>query len=219
MSYLFLDIETVPVGLPDWQSVKAPANYKDPEKIAEYQRENADAEWRSRSFSPMKGRVLCVGLAVDDGPVEVFADWVGQEDWRVMLEVERWLGHQGRGLLECSPVTWNGVHFDIPFMRKRAAKAEAYKLAKMMKVPKPWDSLDMMARWTEGGRGADQYAKLDDVADFFGVKRDNPISGADVADYWLTGRVAEIEQHVRDDVETLRAVARAMGRAGFWSAR
>ena len=76
MKTVFFDIETIPCQLPGVldefkAAVTAPAQYKKPESIAEWLKENRDSEgeaaWLKTSFDGGMGHVVCIGLAVDDG--------------------------------------------------------------------------------------------------------------------------------------------------------
>jgi uncharacterized protein YprB with RNaseH-like and TPR domain len=243
---IYLDIETLPTGHPPeptpyvapelgpWD-MRPPGNYRDPNKILAWQEDafnrhmvahreahekahtDAVGHWRSGGLDAMRGRVVCCGIALDDGPVDVLVesrmDAEKGQDRDLVAEVEEVLmSHRG------PIVTYNGLGFDQPYLMRRALKWGFTDLAKRVRPPKPWESHDCLVAWLAGERDPNRRkgATLDNVAAFLGVDRSaNPISGADVLDRYLAGDLEAIVAHNRDDVHVLRQVARRMMAAGM----
>ena len=202
--YLYLDIETIPLGEPDPTQVKPPANYKDPEKIYAYQAENAERIWREGSLDPMRGRVCAVAMAVDDDPVEAI---VFAEEREALLWIQSCIDDGGW-------ITYNGNRFDRPFIAKRAAAHGLHALAQAARPRTPYAPGDLMLTWLMGSR---EYSgqSLSAVARFFGIERPKTIDGGEILDAWQEGRWGDIVEHVADDVETLRAVHDRMLACGW----
>jgi hypothetical protein len=241
---VYLDIETLPMGEPPAdpepeplglpEDLAPPAHYKDEAKIAAWRDaawgkhvERSQAahqaacaatreEWAKGSLNPMKGRVLCVGVASGTRPPTVI---MREDERQVLEELQAGLlaltkpGPDGYGK-RLKVWTWNGNGFDRPFLAKRALRHGLHPLAGMMRIQKKYDAGDLMEVWSMGDRrGA---AKLDDVAAFLGIDRsDNPIGGAQVLKTHLAGGAETIAAHCRDDVATLRAVHEHMRAAGW----
>lgn len=209
--YLYLDIETIPLGEPDPTQVRVPANYKDPEKIYAYQAENAERIWREGSLDPMRGRVCAVAMAVDDAPVEatVFAEERDALSWISDFCLCDAGGGYGDVL-----ITYNGNRFDRPFLAKRAAAHGLHALARHARPRTPYAPGDLMLTWLMGSR---EYSgqSLSAVARFFGIERPKTIDGGEILDAWQEGRWGDIVEHVADDVETLRAVHDRMLACGW----
>ena len=242
---IYLDIETLPDGEPDYTGLTDPSEIvvmhddpeikpdgrlKDPEKIAadierkraalqEQRREAAvkaravvEDEWRRGSLTALRGRVLCVGIAVESaGPKVLMED---TEEATLEL-LERGLMHYRKQ----GPIrlwTWNGGRFDRPFLARRALRHGLYDLARLARIEKPWLADDLYQVWSMG----DQRAKgrLDDVCDLLGISRAaNPIDGSEVLDRYLAGDLDAIVEHCIDDVRVLQLVGEQFRRAGWLS--
>jgi hypothetical protein len=92
----------------------APANYKDPVKVAAYI-EDARREWLAKAaLSPLTGSILLAAVAEDDGPVEFIE---GDEAAVVRGMLDRLTATIAQGG-RC--VGFNCHHFDLPYLRQRA---------------------------------------------------------------------------------------------------
>lgn len=213
MTRLFLDIETLPLGEPDPEQVEPPKNYKDPDKIAAYQADKALDAWKTGSLDALRGRVLCVGVAVDERPATVMHD----DDERQLLSdlQDGILYYAQSGPVDI--VTYNGGAFDRPFLARRALVHGLDALAAWARVRKPWEAgTDLLELWRMGDRRA--RGTQADVAAALGIDTAaNPISGAEVADRYLAGDIDAILEHCRQDVIELREIWRRMDAAG-WTA-
>lgn len=128
MSFLYIDIETIPgPSKPSPADVSVPASYKKPESIKAYQQNNVETEWRKQSLHPLKGRILCVGWAVDDGPVDTA---VFEDEVRLMSMLSRVVESQ-------KTLTWFGHNvagFDLPWIKLRAVKYGFDHLANSIRI-------------------------------------------------------------------------------------
>lgn len=206
MNYIYIDIETGPANNagefePEF---KAPGNLKDPVKIEAAIAEKR-AEWLDKlALSAVTGRVLAVGLAIEEGPVTLICE----EDegallrhlWLVLREVPTAKDYRLCG--------WNLAGFDLPFLQRRSwihgiqppnwiyfsAQRPSYYHADLMKI------------WA--GETLDRIS-LDTAARLFklGAKTG---SGKDFAELLKTDRDAAMA-YLRQDIELTRKVAKAMG--------
>jgi DNA polymerase elongation subunit (family B) len=172
-------------------------------------REAAVEAWRKGSLSPLAGRVLCVGVAVEDaGPVVIMEDTEEATLSKLEKGLARYRDQRPRLW------TWNGGRFDRPFLAKRALRHKLYTLAGICRIEKPWLADDLYQVWGMG----DQRAKgrLDDVCDLLGISRDgNPIDGSEVLDRYLAGDLDAIREHCIDDVRVLQLIGREFRAAGW----
>lgn len=242
---IYLDIETIPEGAPDYGDIPEPGSIvvmhddpgisvdkrlKDPEKIAAdverkraalqdqrredalKAREKAEAEFRKGSLDCMRGRVLCVGIAVDTGGPKVLMEDTEEE---TLTLLEKGLDHYSRkSNVRLRLWTWNGFGFDRGWLARRASRLKLYSLARRMKVDKKWLADDLMEVWKMGSFS--QKAKLDDVCDFYGIGRAaNPIGGAEVYDRYLAGDLDAIREHCIDDVRVLQLLHKEFDLSGW----
>jgi uncharacterized protein YprB with RNaseH-like and TPR domain len=224
VSTIFLDCETLPdlsMAPDDRRALaegKVPANYSKPETIEKWIAENAEEAWRSTALDATRGRILCVGLIVDDGEPWVLWNEDGTLDGeRVVLErLDDVLAQNHPARV----VAHNGHGFDFPWLARRAMRHDLPRLSKHFKVGKPWEAkhlVDTLEVWAAPDR-ATRGGSLDAICRFLGLNRGaNPISGADVYQRWVDGDHDAIRDHVLDDVRQLRAVHRRFVACGWWS--
>lgn len=195
MRYLILDLATAP--LPDAErylegTVRAPGNYKDPEKIAAYIAE-AQAERLSAAALDLDlARITALGFAI--GPtvidVRVCRD---EQDERLLIE-------DVASLLTPMPtvITFGGFNFDLPLVMRRA---------KYLGIPFPVINLDryksphvdlcevLSDRNPQRRRSLQFYAKRLGWTDLTKI-----LSGAEEAQVPVTGRWDDLEASIRHDV-------------------
>ena len=209
MHKLYIDLETTPGPVkPDPASIAAPANYKDPDKIRAYQESSVESEWRKESLCSLKGRVICIGWAVDDDPAQTLL--IDNEDVLLSKFLDAVLpifsDHEG--------VDWIGFNlrtFDLNWLRHRAYKYQIPALA--IQIPfQRYDKrvIDLREVWN----GADYQGRgtLSEIADFLGIEgKKDGMDGSKVCGMWQEGRMEEIAAYCRQDVELTRNLARRMG--------
>jgi len=202
MRRIFLDIETIPGPVkPDPSEVEAPANYKDPEKIRAYQEAGVDKAWRGQALDSLKGSIICIGFAEDDGPTRAF---VGDES-DVM---EKFAAFCRPSMTLPEIIGFNLRQFDILWLRHRAYRYGLNDLATSL----PWQRydkrvLDLREVWTGGdprGRGT-----LDEICKFVGLGGKSG-SGSQVFEMWQAGRLDDIAEYCRDDVRLTRELWKTM---------
>lgn len=211
-SILTLDLETLPSDPDGWvprEPIEAPANYKDPEKIAAYVAAKSDEAHAKTSFDVHQGRLLCIGYALDDDPPNVSYH---PEDVPRMLTDLHDAFREGlrRGNGRCAIVGFNIAGFDAPWIWRLAVK-HRHPLAQVFPFTKWGDGLvDVMLLWS--ATNPREFAKLSTIAAFLDLAgKPEGITGASVWPMYQEGRHAEIRAYCAGDVETVRAVYRRIG--------
>lgn len=199
MTYTYIDIETIPdqsEGALERakESIKIPANYKNPDTIAAYIEENAQEAWEKTALDGWKGHVACI---VENNEKWAIGD-VGSE--KVMLQ------DFFNQMQESTLVGHNIIGFDIPFLTKRA-------LVLGVKLPpehiwprnlKPWDNrvFDTMLQLGNGK----EFISLDNLARNLGIKGKGSTTGKQVHYMWQNGLHDEIAEYCADDVRIVREI-------------
>lgn len=215
-----LDIETCPSQSQELKAeilanVKAPAQYKKPESIAEWIKENGEAEaeaaWRRTSFDGAYGHICVIGLALDDDePIAIYEDEWHASEAPVLRRAFEWIDAACAAHPNVRPVFigHNLVEFDLRFLFQRAVVLGVKPSRHIPFYAKPWDDsvFDTMARWA----GVKDRVKLDKLAKACGLKGKDGIDGSMVWDYVRDGRIAEIAEYCKQDVALARAIYRRM---------
>ena len=223
MGIIVLDIEVLkqdpePFMVKDQSEIRAPANYKDPDKIAAYIEQAAASQVddlrNKSSLEPLLGgTVFAVGIAVNtDAPKALLAptgDEAGERE--VLAKLQAGLkAHEGKLL-----VTWNGARYDLEFLRKRALRHGLYELARRCYFDKPWarGHIDLFPVWQGNNREA--VGKLHQVCSFLGIESDDKVAGGQISDLYLAGMVDAVRDHVLEDVRLTRELFYRFRSAGW----
>jgi predicted PolB exonuclease-like 3'-5' exonuclease len=220
---LGIDIETIPTSRADViaryvAKVEPPGQYKKPESIAQWWASEGDAKKQEAiartALDGTWGEIICIGLYVNDEPAEVLtrdgtehalltrfgeiveakckaADHSG-DMWQI---VTRWIGH-------------NIIDFDLRFLWQRQ-KLLGVKLPFNLPMQRNQSNVyDTMKEWA----GYKERVSMKDLELAFGIGRDDPLplGGAEVFQAYQNGRIADIAEHCRVDVENLRGIYRKM---------
>lgn len=205
---IVFDIETGPAPddvierhMPEFE---APANYKDPEKIARVLDEKRAVFKERAALSPLTGEVLAVGAWIDGSYQSAIRGIGGYETEADVLEWF-WAQVHEQSIL----IGFNSNRFDLPFLFKRSwacgiPHAPRLKPDGRLHTSSCWD---LMETWQCGDRQS--YISLDATARFLGV-------GAKTGDGEFFHQVLkafpeEAEAYLRNDVELTFKVAQRMG--------
>jgi len=217
MKHFYFDIETIPAQDPAIKAelaaaVKAPGTYSKPESIAKWLDENREAEaeaaWLKTSFDGGAGHVVCIAWAVGDGlAVCTHAGGIPtadeeRETLRAFFERVRDAGH-------CTFIGHNIIGFDLPFLWKRAMVLGVKPPTIFPRNPKPWSELvqDTMLLWDGQQRAG---GSMDRICRLMGIPGKQGMSGADVWPMVQAGRLDEVVEYCRADVERTRAMYKRM---------
>lgn len=233
--HLYLDIETVPGQHPSVRAtlqaeaesqkaqVKAPSNYKDEAKIAEYvaaKHAEIDAgvedKWRKTTFDGALGQIVCASIALgDEAPVNLWGhDWATSERF-ILLDLFDIITDAWRPTQEGKPVFvgHNVLAFDLRFIYQRSCLLGIKPPAVIPFHARPWDDsvFDTMTAWA----GVGNRVSLDKLCRAFGLPTkgqeiDDDIDGSKVWDFVRAGRIADVATYCGADVERVRELHRRM---------
>jgi len=199
MTYTYIDIETLPdqsEGALERakESIKIPANYKNPDTIAAYIEDNAQDAWEKTALDGWKGHVACIVANDEKWAIgDVGSEKVMLQDFFNQMQESTLVGH-------------NVIGFDIPFLTKRA-------LVLGIKLPpehiwprnlKPWDN-KVFDTMTAFGNGK-EFISLDNLARNLGIKGKGATTGKQVHYMWQQGLHDEIAEYCADDVRIVREI-------------
>jgi len=196
---VYLDIETYGGQQePTFHDISAPSNYKDPDKILKYKEEKLQEAWAKQALNPLKGEIICIGYAVDDETPESL---IGSEE-DIVCEFEDVLNE----LVYAKLIGYNVLGFDFPWLYLRAVKYNLPILKNYLPTKKSDTSyLDLMQQVSSTLYGKDSYMSMKDVCGFFGINvKDNGMDGSMVHQAYLDGRIKEIAEYCKQDVEAAR---------------
>jgi len=202
---VYIDIETVPgEHRPSVDEVQAPANYKDPEKIRAYQLANVDEAYRKQALDSMTGRIWCIGVAIDDGPVDVY---LSNDEGQLVFDFGKRIEHELN--TEYSPPVFighNAFAFDMKWIWRRAVKIKYKSLVQRINFDRYRGNIrDTMTMW--GCGDSRDYVSLDKLAEYLGVGRKTPgMDGSKVYDLWQAGDTSAVIEYCKQDVELTRKV-------------
>ena len=228
---LFIDIETIPAQRPDilehleasqrdeltaaLEAVKAPSNYKDEAKIAEYiatRRAELQADFAGKLADKIGGtgldgafgQVFCIGWAWGDEQVRV--EYSPGLDEAAVLGA--FFADMPRGFQTVRVIGHNVATFDLRFLKQRAMVLGVKPPACLPFDAKPWDLtiFDTMVQFA----GVGKTIGLDRLALAFGIPGKRGMSGADVWPAVKANRFQEVADYCADDVILTRAVFRRM---------
>jgi hypothetical protein len=214
-----LDLETCPGQSPEVRAeflanVKPPATYKKPESIAEWMKENAEAEaeaaWRKTSFDGALGHICVIGVAIDDEePQAIYSDDWHADEANALRQLFSLIDSCCAKQPNVRPtfIGHNLVEFDLRFLFQRCVVLGVRPSRHIPFTAKPWDDsvYDTMARW-----GARAGGSLDKITKAIGLAGKGDIDGSMVWDYVRDGRIAEVAEYCKNDVELTRALYKRM---------
>jgi predicted PolB exonuclease-like 3'-5' exonuclease len=213
MKKLFLDIETIPADVSD-EKTRSALEYLFERKKNKHP--DSDESWDEfvgkTSFDGSFGRIACIAYAVNDEETRVISDKSGEkkllEDfWFVAGQCDQFIGH-------------NVIDFDLRFILQRSVilgvKPTWNRFQELGK--KPWEMtkylsfaryanlpiFDTMQEWSNWGSGK---VGLEHLALALGIPTPKTgIDGSEVAKFYADGKIDEICEYCKRDVDTTRAV-------------
>lgn len=227
MRHLYVDVETIPTqrqdvrdrlheqALADAREAEPPANYKKPEAIDRWRAERiaaapdaAEESVRKTALDGGYGELVAVCWAWDDEEVSSLQRGEGGEFvlldglWRALRQrvvsgghAIRWVGHN--------------VTFDLQFLHHRSVIHGIRPTVPLPRLDAVWKGTyyDTMYEWA-GLRGS---VKLTTLCDMLGIDiADDDIDGSQVWAAYQDGRIDDIVEHCRRDVERVREIHRRL---------
>jgi hypothetical protein len=192
MKIFFFDIETIPTqqSLIDNNLLEAQMQLNEAEII------------KKLSLSAATARILCLAYAIEpqaDSPVEVLH---GEEDeiirsfWKLAAECHLFVGH-------------NILDFDLRFIYQRSIinqikPSREIPFARFRNNP----VYDTMHEWSKWGR---EHVSLDLLARALGIPSPKEgLDGSKVYPYYCAGKLPDICDYCKRDVETVRQIYRRL---------
>lgn len=211
---MVFDIETVAIDgaaeLAD--AISAPANYKDPEKIAAYIIEARRAQLERASLYPWTARIVALGT-IDMTDVEEVSICPSEVEERQAID-RFWqrATYSDVGIEVLRPlVGFNVLKFDLPVLMARSRLLG-------VRYPKvdltPWKSkhvVDLAWELTFGQPREIQLRSLKWFAKRFDLPSDDTVSGADIAGLVAAGNWDAVRAHCLSDIRTTKALAERLG--------
>ncbi|MCX6810956.1 MAG: ribonuclease H-like domain-containing protein [Candidatus Berkelbacteria bacterium] len=196
MKKLFLDIETLPADGKDLPIVKQLFEEQKKKNGKKTPDVSFDGYFRGTSFSGEFGRIFCIGYAVDDQPTQCLS---GDEKemlekfWQIASDASVFIGH-------------NIMDFDMRFIYKRSIiigvqPTQNLSFARYRSNP----IFDTMREWEKWGSTGVSLHKLALALGLESSKQDG-IDGSQVYDFFLVGKLAEICDYCKRDVEVTRKI-------------
>jgi DNA polymerase elongation subunit (family B) len=190
MKTLFFDIETVPTdsALQHSGLLAAQMKLEEPELI------------KKLSLSAATAKILCIGYAVEpplDEPINVLCGderTILEDFWKLALDCDLFVGH-------------NVLEFDFRFIWQRSVIHQIkpsldLSFARYRSEP----IFDTMQEWSKWGR---EHISLDLLSRALGVPSPKEsLDGAKVYPYYRDGKLADICEYCKRDVESVRQVYR-----------
>lgn len=204
---IVFDIETAPLpdaaDYMDLSEIQAPANYKDPVKIAAYIEEERQKALTKCGLDLDLCRVVAIGWWREcDGEERVLH--MGTATNEAAMLAAFW-NHAEDGHL----VGFNCCKFDLPVLQRRSL---------YLGVPMPLIVVDTYRhpRFTDLAQqlsyfGAVKMRSLSFYAKRFGIPVQDETTGADIAALVDSGDWAAVESHCRKDVQKTAALASKLG--------
>ncbi|MFC1757070.1 ribonuclease H-like domain-containing protein [Patescibacteria group bacterium] len=200
MRKLYLDIETLPAP-DDKHEILRFLHEKAIEKNKKAKKDFEQYLLKT-SFNGAFGRILCIGYAVDDMETEVIYEG-GDETkmlekfWKIADKSDLFIGH-------------NVMDFDLRFIYQRSIinkvkPSRDLSFARYRKFP----IYDTMREWTNWS--FDASVGLEPIALALGIPTPKDgIDGSQVFDFYKAGKIDEILEYCKRDVDTTRAVYKRM---------
>lgn len=216
MKPFYFDCESIPAQDPAIKAeiaagITAPGQFKKPESIAEWLKENrdamAEAEWLKTSFDGGAGQCVCIAFAIGNDEPHCYrvAD-LSRDAERAMLQ-DFFCALTDAG--PCQLIGHNIIGFDIPFIWKRAMILGVKPPFNFPRAPKPWSEhvCDTMLLWDANQRAG---VGMDRICRLMGIPGKGDFGGADVWPAVERGEYQRVADYCRDDVSRTRAMHKRM---------
>ena len=196
---LFFDIETIPAEVEKHKILREIHS----KKVADGKRVSAKFEeyLKATSFDGAFGRIICIGYAIDDEPADVFCSAEKEmltDFWKVAANVKLFIG-------------FNNMDFDLRFIYQRSIINGVMPTQNLSFARYRSDPIyDIMWEWRKWAK--DPPVSLDDLAKALGIasSKGGEIEGKNVWEAYQKGRIGQICDYCKKDVEVTRAIYRKM---------
>lgn len=216
MRRLYLDIETLPASDDRREALKILYEKKKAKKGKKEEYDVADFEQYllGTSFDGSFGRILCIAFAIDDGEVECLN---GSEDeaemlrefWRIVDSISNPTGNGQWTDYGIQFIGHNVMDFDLRFIYQRSIVNRVKPTINLNFARyRDYPIYDTMREWTKWSMSS---IGLEHIALALGIPTPKDgIDGSQVFDFFKKGKVKEICEYCKRDVEATRAVYKRM---------
>jgi len=216
---IVIDIETCPAQNPKVRDeiaagITHPGNISKPETIAAWNEEKKPAAveeaWRKTSFDGALGHICVIGVSFDDEPpISLYSrDWV-QDEPVILEKLFTILDNKISWHPNVRPtfIGHNLIDFDLRFIFQRAVVLGVKPSRHVPFNAKPWGNevYDTMQQW-----GGTRGGSLDKITKAIGLGGKGDIDGSMVWDYVRDGRIQEVAEYCKNDVELTRSLYKRM---------
>lgn len=210
MRKLFLDIETLPAHEKDHQILR---NLFD-KKNKEFDQEKFDDFMQKTNFDGAFGQILCIGYAVDDeAPKNFYNENNEKETLRQFWELVSAISVEPRNMqypdYGVQFIGHNVMDFDLRFIYQRSIvlgikPSYDINFARYRSYP-IYDTMKEWTKWSNSSVGLEYLALALDIP-----SPKDGIDGSQVAEFYKNGKINDILEYCKRDVETTREVYRKM---------
>jgi hypothetical protein len=201
---VIVDIETYPIDDADQyvEPVEAPANYKDPEKIAAYIASAQQKAVDRCGLDPDLCRIVALGWMFAGEPTPQV------KVCKTVTEERDALEYFWRDAMDQPLVTFNGLKFDLPvLMRRSLYLGIAHPMLNLDRYRTP--HIDLFNRLTFNGAISGHSLKF--YLSRFGIASDDETSGKDTAALVRANDWKSVAAHCEADVRGTKQLAVRIG--------
>lgn len=210
MRKLYLDIETLPAAQGDLEKLRLLFDKKN----KEFDQEKFDDFLQKTNFDGAFGRVLCIGYAVDDESPKIFYNENNEKEtlkqfWNLVDAISATPRNSQYPDYGVQFVGHNVMDFDLRFLYQRSivlGVRPCYEInfARYRNYP-IYDTMKEWVKWSNATVGLEYLALALDIP-----SPKDGIDGSQVAEFFLKGKVNDILEYCKRDVETTRAICQRM---------
>ncbi len=160
--------------------------------------------YRFSTISGDFGKLYCIGYAIDNQKTEIITgseDEILKEWWKIANQADLFVGH-------------NILDFDLRFIFKRSIIHKIKPLTKHLNLSfaryRNFPIYDTMREWEKWN--PESFVKLDTLAKIFNLEssKDGGIDGSQVYDFYKRGKLKEIHDYCKRDVDLTRKIYKLM---------
>lgn len=217
---LYLDIETIPTQRQDVREyiaagVTHPGNISKAETIAKWNEENRPAAIeeavQKTGLDGAFGQICVIGWAFGDDPVKTLHDATDEaEILQAFCDALSYI--PAKEIFQTSVIGHNVSSFDLRFLMQRFIVNGIMppSVIERSAQAKPWETdkvFDTMVQWS----GVGNRVSLDKLCLALSIESPKgDLDGSKVGQYVKDGRIAEVVDYCKDDVEAVRKVYQRM---------
>lgn len=151
---------------------------------------------RKESLDSLKGKILCVGIAFDDEAPLIIQ---GSEK-EIIGSLNEQLRNYGDQIIGSTVIGFNVRNFDLEWLWHKSIQYNKEFLKWFLRTVNVVD-LSEEIRYNKYNK---KFYKFDVICKFLGIESKTIMSGDQVYDYWLDGKLEDIFAYCAEDVKAVR---------------